>query len=88
MGCRLCARPSAPHAFLKRPVQKVILYGTPIDVSDDEALGVIHFLYGREFANECAPMGFAIVPEDVNDEWRRGYVMAAFGISDRSELQI
>jgi hypothetical protein len=69
-------------------MQKVNPYGTVINVTDSEAEGVISFLYGREAASECAPMGFAMAPEDANDDWRRGYVMAAFAISDRMQLQI
>ena len=68
--------------------QKVNLYGTVIDVSAQEADGVIGFLYGREFAQECAPMGLAFAPQEADRDWRRGYAMAVFAISDRQELQI
>lgn len=68
--------------------QAVNLYGTVIDVSDEEAEGVIAFLNGRELAQECAPMGWACLPQDADNDWRRGYAMAVFAISDRRELQI
>lgn len=67
---------------------KVNLYGTVIEVSAQEADGVVAFLNGREFAQECAPMGFAPVPQDADNDWRRGYAMAVFAITDRQELQI
>jgi hypothetical protein len=57
---------------------KVNLYGAVIDVTEGEALGIVHFLYGRQFATEHAPMGFAMAPED-DEEWRSGYAMAVFG---------
>jgi hypothetical protein len=60
--------------------QKVMLYGTPIEVTDGEALGIISFLYGQEFATECAPMGFVMAPEDVDSEWRHGYALGVFGL--------
>ena len=59
-----------------------------IDVTEQEALGIFAYLRGLKARDICSPLGFAMAPEDANDDWRRGYVIAAFGISDRSELQI
>lgn len=62
--------------------QKVNLYGTVIEVTDGEAEGVIDFMIGRECATECAPLGFAMAPE--NDlEWRHGYALGVFGLAAR-----
>lgn len=69
--------------------QKVSLYGVVVDMTVSEAEGALSFLYGREaHQSECAPMGFATVPPDADDEWRRGYAMCAFAITNRQELQI
>lgn len=61
--------------------RKVDLGDIVIRVSDAEAEGVIDFLYGRTQATECAPMGFAMVPPDADDEWRRGYALGVFGVA-------
>jgi hypothetical protein len=59
--------------------QKVNLYGTPIEVTDATALGIISFLDGKYFATESAPLGFAMTPPDVDDEWLHGYALGVFG---------
>jgi hypothetical protein len=69
-------------------MQRVNLYGEVIDVTDGEAEGVIDFLLGREYATECAPLGYTMAPIYADDDWRRGYAMAVFGISDRTQLEI
>jgi hypothetical protein len=61
--------------------QKVRLYGTLIDVTDGEALGIISYLDGRNWATEEAPEGFAMAPPDAGNEWRRGYALGAFGVA-------
>lgn len=60
--------------------QRVNLYGAPIEVSDEAALGIISFLCGRELATDEAPLGFAMTPPEVDDEWRKGYALGVFGL--------
>jgi hypothetical protein len=60
--------------------QKVMLYGTPIEVTDGTALGIISFLDGQQFATEHAPLGFVMTPPDVDREWRHGYALGVFGL--------
>lgn len=70
-------------------IQKVNLYGVVVDMTVSEAEGALSFLYGRELhQSELTPMGFAVMPPEADDEWRRGYAMCAFAITDRQELQI
>lgn len=69
-------------------MQLVSLYGAVIEMSAEEAEGVLAFVLGCESATEAAPLGFAFTPIHHADDWRTGYAMAALEIGEREQLEI